>query len=394
MAKENVTPTTEIIESVKERGVTKFKIGDNGEMDLSTIPQDKLTYYKEISKSLNEKDLSSVMSYGADLQEAMGSYSNDFLKQTFSSNSSIESARLVSRLLNKLKEVDVDELKAPTKLKSVINRIPLLNKLIYSVDKIKTKYQAIQTNIDGIISELETARQIAIRDNNLLQNQFEGNVDYIDQVTDLIVAGKLKIQELDSEIGTMKANPDQYESYELSDIQEYKGYLEKRINDLLLLRFAFKKSLMDIRIIQRTNILSANNTEQHIKMTIPFWKNQLSVAVALYDQKKIIDMNSMMSNATNEMLTKNSQMIKTQSVEAIKQNTRSILDIESLRKATQDLIETVEGIRKVQEESTQKQINAENELRQLEETMTKTICGMKAIPSHVVSRELETVESR
>ena len=65
-----------------------------------------------------------------------------------------------------------------------------------SVEQIKAKYNTIEKNIDAIVGKLEASRQIAIRDNNLLQKQFENNCDYVDQLEDLIVAGKIKSSEL------------------------------------------------------------------------------------------------------------------------------------------------------------------------------------------------------
>lgn len=229
--------------------------------------------------------MTSIASYGSDLQRAMDTYSSDFLKQSFDSNNSIESAQLISNLLGELHEVNIDDLEAPSAVKRFLRKIPLLRKLVVSVEQIKAKYDTIEKNIDGIVQKLETARQISIRDNNNLQKQFENNVDYVEQLGELIIAGKIKSQELDELIENMKANSEEYDDYQISDVEEYKNSLDKRLTDLTMLRYAFKQSLTQIRIIQRTNIMNANNTEQQIAMTIPLWKNQLSLAVALYDHR-------------------------------------------------------------------------------------------------------------
>lgn len=53
-------------------------ISDDGTVKFDILPQEKQGYYKEIARSLNEKDLTSVASYGSDLQNAMNTYSSDF----------------------------------------------------------------------------------------------------------------------------------------------------------------------------------------------------------------------------------------------------------------------------------------------------------------------------
>ena len=166
--------------------------------------------------------MTSISSYGSDLQRAMDAYSSDFLKQSFDSKNSIESAELISQLLGELHEVNINDLEAPSAVKKFLRKIPGLRKLVISVEQIKAKYNTIEKNIDGIVKKLETARQIAIRDNNLLQKQFENNCDYVDQLGDLIIAGKMKSQELSKLIGEMKGNMEEYDDYQIIDVEEYK----------------------------------------------------------------------------------------------------------------------------------------------------------------------------
>ena len=375
--------------------VPQKRISDaTGEVSLENIPTKQKEYYKEIAKVLNEKDLTSISSYGSDLQRAMDSYSSDFLNQSFSRENSLESADLIANLLGELHEVNIDDLEAPGPVKRFLRRIPGLRKLVISVEQVKAKYNTIQKNIDGIVKKLEATRQIAIRDNNLLQKQFENNCDYVDQLEDLIVAGKMKSKELEDLLENMKAEAGQYDDYQITDIEEYKNSLDKRITDLIMLRYAFKQSLTQIRIIQRTNIMDANNTEAQITMTIPLWKNQMSLAVALYNQKQSIEISNKVTEATNEMFKKNAEMMKTQAIEVAKQNQRSVLDIETLRKTTQELLATVEGVQKAQQEGAQKRAAAEAELVKLEKEMSMKAIGVADSTQKVISSELQGIRSQ
>ena len=375
--------------------VPQKRISDaTGEVSLENIPTKQREYYKEIAKVLNEKDLTSISSYGSDLQRAMDSYSSDFLNQSFSRENSLESADLIANLLGELHEVNIDDLEAPGPVKRFLRRIPGLRKLVISVEQVKAKYNTIQKNIDGIVKKLEATRQIAIRDNNLLQKQFDNNCDYVDQLEDLIVAGKMKSKELEGVLENMRANLAEFDDYQITDIEEYKNSLDKRITDLIMLRYAFKQSLTQIRIIQRTNIMDANNTEAQITMTIPLWKNQMSLAVALYNQKQSIEISNKVTEATNEMFKKNAEMMKTQAIEVAKQNQRSVLDIETLRKTTQELLATVEGVQKAQQEGAQKRAAAEAELVKLEKEMSMKAIGIADSTQKIVSKELQGIRGQ
>ena len=387
--------TIDIVEAEAEQqlnntlsNLPKRSVEDNGEINTSLIPKERRGYYKEIAKNLNEKDLTSIASYGSDLQRAMDTYSSDFLKQSFNSSTSVESAKLISNLLGELQEVDIADMEAPSAIKRILRRIPLLKKLVVSVEQIKAKYDTIEKNIDGIVKKLEATRQIAIRDNNLLQRQFENNCDYVDQLEDLILAGKMKSEELEETINNMKGNPSEYEEYQITDIEEYKNSLDKRLSDLIMLRYAFKQSLTQIRIIQRTNIMDANNTESQIAMTIPLWKNQLSLAVALYNQKQSIEVKDKVTNTTNEILKKNAEMMKTQAIEVAKQNQRTVIDVETLRKTTTELIATVEGVQRAQKEGAEKRAAAEAEIIKLEKQMSVAAIGVADSTNKIIAKEL------
>ena len=370
-------------------GSTSLKrVDESGEINTSNLTPARKAYYKEIASVLNEKEMSTITSYGSDLQRAMSSYSSDFLKQSFDSKAGIESAQLISNLLGELHEVDINDLEAPNAVKRFLRRIPGLKKLVVSVEQIKAKYNTIEKNIDGIVKKLEATRQIAIRDNNLLQKQFENNCDYVDQLEDLIVAGKMKSEELDALIKDMKERSTEYEEYQISDIDEYKNALDKRLTDLIALRYAFKQSLTQIRIIQRTNIMHANNTESQIAMTIPLWKNQLSLAVALYDQKQAIEIGTKVTDTTNELFRKNAEMMKVQAIEVAKQSQRMVLDVETLRKSTQELVATVEGVQKAQKEGAERRAAAEAEIAKLEKEMHMKAIGVAESTQKVISSEL------
>ena len=370
-------------------GAVMKRVEDNGEINTSNLTPARKAYYKEIASVLNEKDITTISTYGSDLQKAMDSYSSDFLRQSFDSKAGIESAELISNLLGELHEVNIEDLQAPSAVKRFLRKIPGLKKLIISVEQVKAKYNTIEKNIDGIVKKLEATRQIAIRDNNLLQKQFENNCDYVDQLEDLIVAGKMKSEEIEKLLDDMKARSSEYEEYQISDIEEFKNSLDKRLSDLIALRFAFKQSLTQIRIIQRTNIMHANNTESQIAMTIPLWKNQLSLAVALYDQKQAIEVSTKVTDTTNELMRKNAEMMKTQSIEVAKQSQRMVIDPETLQKATQELIATIEGVQKAQKEGAEKRAAAEAQIAKLEKEMHMKAIGVAESTQRIISSELQ-----
>lgn len=383
----------EIVEAAKVKPKRNIVLSDNGDVNLSLINKEDKKRYTQIASNLNENDMTSIMNYGSDLQNAMDAYSNDFLNQRFDSNSSIKSAELIANLLGELQEVDIAELNEPSTFKRFIRRIPLLKKFVTSVEQIKAKYNTIQKNIDGITQKLEQTRLIAIRDNNLLEKQFQNNLSYVNQLGELIIAGKMKSKELEDEISTMKEESYNYNDYEIRKVEDFKNNLDKKITDLVMMRYSFQQSLVQINIIQQTNTQDAQNTEMQIKTTIPIWKNQMSMAVALYNQKKSIEASNLVTNTTNEILRRNSEMMKTQAIEVAKQSQRTVIDIETLEKTHKDLIATIEGVEKAQEEGRAKRAAAERRIKELERDMHVKALGIKESTERVIAKELVGIGS-
>jgi uncharacterized protein YaaN involved in tellurite resistance len=94
------------------------------------------------------------------------------------------------------------------------------------------------------------------------------------------------------------------------------------------------------------------------------------------------------------MFKKNAEMMKTQAIEVAKQNQRSVLDIETLRKTTQELLATGDGVQKAQQEGAQKRAAAEAELVKLEKEMSMKAIGIADSTNKIVSKELQGIRGQ
>lgn len=376
----------EVIEIKSERPSTEIArevaqvINEKGEVNLALLSPSQIDRCNKLNKSLVVTDINSISNYGADLQHTMTRYSNDFLKAVRGSQGG-EVGELINNLLTELDYVDVDELKEPSTLKKVLRKIPILKSLVGSVEKVLHKYDSIQKNVDTIQKKIEVTRLTAMRDNNALQTMFENNIQYGKQVDELIIAGKLKLQEVNEQLKEMMENPQNYESHEIQDVQEFAHNLERRLSDMMTLRYVVKQSLPQIRTVQYNNIAIADKAQSIIATTIPVWKNQLSIAVALHNQKGNIEAHRRVTETTNTILRKNAEMLRQNSVEVARENERSVVDIETLRASTQQLIETIKEVKQIHEEGAAKRREAEAEIMKIESeldtSMTQIQTSMK-----------------
>ena len=66
------------------------------------------------------------------------------------------------------------------------------------------------------------------------------------------------------------------------------------------------------------------------------------------------------------MLKQNAEMLKSATIETAKESERGIVDIETLKETNARLIETLDEVKKVQEEGRAKRAEAQSELRRIE----------------------------
>lgn len=340
-------------------------IDDNGNINISAISEEDKKRYSQLTRNLVVTDINSISNYGSDIQNVMGKYSNDFLTAVRTPQSG-EIGTLITDLLSELDYIDVDELKEPSALTKVIRKIPILNKLVKSVDKILNKYDSIAENVDTISKKIAVTRLSSLRDNNALQTMFENNIIYGKQIEDLIVAGKIKLDEVNSTLNEMMENQDKYEPHQIQDVQEFAHNLERRLSDMMALRYVIKQSLPQIRTVQYNNIAIADKAQSIISTTIPVWKNQLSIAVALHNQKANIEAHRKITETTNTILKKNAEMLRQNSTDVARENERSVIDIETLRDTTRQLIDTIKEVKQIHEDGAAKRKAAEEEILKIE----------------------------
>ncbi len=164
---------------------------------------------------------------------------------------------------------------------------------------------------------------------------------------------------------------------EVNDMIQFANRLEKRLHDLKLSRQITIQSAPQIRLIQNTNQALAEKIQASIMNAIPLWKNQIAIALTLFRQKQAVEAQRQVSDTTNELLTKNAEMLKTNTIETAKENERGLVDIETLKKTQSNLLTTLEETMKIQEEGRVKRQQAEQELLTMENELKQKLLELK-----------------
>ncbi|ARY91387.1 MULTISPECIES: toxic anion resistance protein [Lacticaseibacillus] len=307
-----------------------------------------------------------VLNYGADAQKQLGVFSQNMLTKVQSQDTGAVGDALTS-LMTRLNEANPDELKAENN--NIFRKI--FGRVKRSIYEITAKYQKIGAQIDTIANRLETSQQGLLNDNKLLDELYDQNKAYFDALNIYIEAANLKLAELNDKTipeaaKAAEAANDQMAIQQVNDLRQFASRLEKRAYDLQLARQITIQQAPQIRLIQNTNQALAEKIQASVNTAIPLWKNQVAIALTLLRQKNAVTAQRQVSETTNDLLKKNSEMLKISSIETAKENERGVVDIETLTQTQNDLIDTLKQTLQIQQDGRVKRQNAEKQLVQME----------------------------
>ncbi|HEX3945545.1 MAG TPA: toxic anion resistance protein [Rhizomicrobium sp.] len=138
--------------------------------------------------------------------------------------------------------------------------------------------------------------------------------------------------------------------------------LEKRVLYLQQARQIAIQQLPQIRIVQNGDTTLIESLQASVTLTIPVWKQKMVLLLGLTRQEEALAMQKTVTDATNEMMRQASEMMKTQAIDIEQQSQKGIVDIETLSRTNQDLIDTIQGVLRVQAEGRQKRVQIEQEM--------------------------------
>ncbi|CAD5900943.1 putative toxic compound resistance protein [Carnobacterium maltaromaticum] len=351
------TPQAPLQESSKEAVAPRL---------VDRLPKERQVQAQALAEQIDVGNAQAIMSYGAAAQQKLGEFSHSMLNHVQNQDTG-EIGDSLNDLMYRLNEANPDELRAEDN--NVFKKI--FGKVKRSVYEMTSKYQKIGAQIDKIAIKLDKEKSGLLNDNMMLEQLYQKNKDYFDALNIYIAAGELKMEELQmtlipEAVKKAEASNDQMDVQIVNDLNQFLDRLEKRTHDLRLARQMTIQQAPQIRLIQNTNQALAEKIQSSINTAIPLWKNQIAIALTLLRQKDAVTAQRQVSETTNDLLKKNSAMLKISAIETAKENERGVIDIETLQQTQNDLVETLQETLKIQQEGRIKRKDAEKELAVME----------------------------
>ncbi|WP_394140905.1 toxic anion resistance protein [Cytobacillus oceanisediminis] len=344
---------------------------------IDVIPEENREKAYQLAKQIDPANHQAMISYGTPAQSKLLSFSHTMLEHVQKKDVG-EVGEIINDLMKKFNDVNPDELK-PEKASFFAK---MFGKLSGSVQEVLSKYQKTGAQIDRISVKLERSKNLLLSDIVMLDKLYENNKEYFHALNVYIAAGELKLEELhDQTIPELKKKAeetnDQMKFQEVNDMMQFADRLDKRLYDLKLSREITIQSAPQIRLIQNTNQALVEKIQSSIMTAIPLWKNQVAIALTLLRQRHAVEAQKKVSKTTNDLLLKNAEMLKMNTIETARENERGIVDIETLKKTQENLISTLEETLRIQEEGRNKRRQAEHDLANMESDLRQKLLEIK-----------------
>ena len=324
-------------------------------------------------KELSDLSYHSVAEYGKNIATKTSSYTDELLGLVQNKDLDVTGQKL-NQVVQVAQQLNTNSILNPNKSSGFLGG--LFNKLKGAKQSFDQNFNSTKAQIDSLVTEIESSQNGLKNRVDTLDKMFHGVQDEYKQLGIYIAAGKLKQQEIQQQISEFSAQPqDQTTTQKIYDLNHLANNLEKRVSDLQVLQQSAMQTLPMIRIIQSNNLMLVDKFYAIKNITLPAWKNQISLAISLNEQKNSVQLANSIDDATNELLRRNADLLHQNSVDTAKANQRSVIDIETLEHVQNTLIKTVNDVIQVQKEGMQKRAEATTRLRALQENLNQLVIG-------------------
>jgi uncharacterized protein YaaN involved in tellurite resistance len=364
-----------------DNNVSIEKVSTNNQSAMEVVSTDQfneeqLAQMNTIVDGIDITESQAVMQYGVSAQTDISDFSDTVLNQVKGKDSGYVGDILIN-LTDSVKSLDVGSIGQD---KGFFAKV--LGRAKSSAKKFVARYEKMSTTIESLITELEKAQYTLLKDIELLDQLFDKNLDYLKNLEVFIAAGEQKLKQLNEVdlpkfMEAAKASQDPTEIQKANDFKQLVVRFEKKIHDLKLSRMIAIQSAPQIRMVQNGDQVLVEKIQSSILNTIPLWKNQVVIAITILRQEKALKAQQKVSETTNELLQKNSELLKTNTISIAVESEKGIVEIETLKKVHADLIYTLEETVRIQEEGKVKRQEAEVELNTMGRELKEKLLVMK-----------------
>ena len=316
----------------------------------------------DFAEKIDVTNTTQVMQYGSAAQKKIAGFSETALNNVRTKDLG-EVGDAITGLITELKGFDATEEEKGFRgfFKRSSNKLAAM----------KAKYDKVEVNVDRISGVLDQHQITLMKDIAMLDKMYEMNLSYFKELSMYILAGKKKLNEVQTTVlpqlvEKAKRTGLPEDAQAANDLNSMCESFDKKLHDLELTRMVSIQMGPQIRLVQNNDKIMAEKIQSTLVNTIPLWKSQMVLALGLAHSQQAMQAQRAVTDMTNELLRKNADALKMGSIETAKEAERGVVDIETLKHTNEQLISTLDEVKRIQDEGREKRRAAEEELGRIE----------------------------
>jgi uncharacterized protein YaaN involved in tellurite resistance len=332
--------TTEPFDIEKQKQETALKLQNSPEV-------------RAIVKQINISDANSIMTFGTGTSQEIAKFSDKILSTLELTKVEDSSTLLVSlnKIMDKFDVKDFKE-KQPGFLEKMFNNAKK------SIDALFQKYHTMGEEVDKVFVSLKQYENEIKQNNKTLEDMFTKNVEYYEQLGKYIVAGEMALTELrDNVVPALQKkaseSSDRLDQINVDNLLQAVEMLDQRVYDLKLAESVSLQSMPMIKSIEQGNNNLVRKINSAFIITMPIFKQCLTQAIMLKRQALQANAISALDQRTNELLLRNAENTATQSKLTTRLAAGSSVDVATLEKSWQTIMNGITETRQIQVEMKQ-----------------------------------------
>lgn len=236
-------------------------------------------------------------------------------------------------------------------------------------EKILAELQSIDGRMQVLIGELD--RSVLLHDGRIndLENMYNANVAAHNELESAAKEGERMLGVLNVHLANEQQAKDAFAAQRIHDIKERIDRLEKRIDDNKRAMLLAKQAAPEIRLLQSCARDLSNQFKNVKAVTIPAWKNALTLYLIQLEQKKGAQLANAAHVATDEAFRIQADQLRQNVQEIGRAKQRSIVSMETLQHVQQQLIGSFDDMSRIAEEGRRARKEAEPKLVALEQEL-------------------------
>ncbi len=377
------TKTKEIIETAIE----------NKSEVVPEIMAEEVTALQDALIELDINDRNSIIYFGSSAQEKLDEISNRMIDGVQNKDMGAAGAAL-NEMVASIRGFDMEKFNPNIKLAWYQKLFGVTKPIV----KFIQEYEEVRDQIDMISNNLEKHKSQLMTDVVSLDKLYDANLDYFRNLELYIKAGETKLEELEETIiPEYESKAQGKEMLAIQDVKEIRGFrdeLERRVHDLRLSRQVTMQSLPSIRLIQENDKSLISKITSTLVNTVPLWRNQLAQTVTIFRSHDTANAVKDAADLTNELLEKNAEGLRDANAQVRTQMERGIFDIESIKKANETFIATLDDSLRIAEEGKASRAEALIELHKTEKELKDALLAVKARAEELPGIVTEVIENK